>query len=440
MKRLLLFVILLALTFSLNGCFLEPAESLYAVPKQPQDFYDLQSAIEAAMPAGGAYSPPTSGENQQSVQLSDLDGDGEAEAIVYLKSGNEAPLSVCIFDKGEQSYELLDKIDGAGSAFDQVQYVEINGVPGNELVVGRKISDQVTQVLNVYTLHEGRVAELISANYSEFITSDLDSNGLSDIILLRTDGDAQTGIAEFYHWSDGQLLREREARMSTSAETIRRIITGNMCKNVPAVFVASEYSEGTIVTDVFGYIDGIFTNLALPRDTDTSVQTVREYYVYSCDIDSDDLIELPRLIPLQSLPSDSSSENQSLICWYNLLLNGSVEEKALTYHNYSGGWYISVPEEWAEKLTVSRITALESSQVFSFGFLENGETTTLFTIAALSGENRQKTLEENGWEKLTEKGDVLYACRLGDGGVTIEELRTMFDFIRVDWNTGETEK
>ena len=104
------------------------------------------------------------------------------------------------------------------------------------------------------------------------------------------------------------------------------------------------------------------------------------------------------------------------------------------------GMYISVPEEWAEKLTVSRITALESSQVFSFGFLENGETTTLFTIAALSGENRQKTLEENGWEKLTEKGDVLYACRLGDGGVTIEELRAMFDFIRVDWNTGETEK
>lgn len=440
MKRLLLFVILLALTISLNGCFLEPAESLYAVPQQPQDFYDLQSAIEAAMPAGGAYSPPTSGENQQAVQLSDLDGDGDEEAIVYLKSDSEAPLSVCVFDKREESYELMAKLDGAGNAFDQVQYVEINGVPGNEIVVGRKISDQVIQTINIYTLHDGSASELLNANYTEFIASDLDSNGLMDVILLRADGDAQKGIAEYYHWSDGQLFREREARLSTSAEAIKRIITGKMCKNVPAVFVASEYGEGTIVTDVFGYIDGAFTNLALPQDTDTSVQTVREYYVYSCDIDSDGLIELPRLIALPSRPSDSSSENQFLICWYNLLLNGSVEEKALTYHNYSGGWYVSIPETWAEGLTVSRTTAFDSTQVYSFALLEGDETKTLFTIAALTGEDRQQAMEESGWEKLTEKGDVLYACRLGNQGVTIEELRSMFHFIRIDWNTGETEK
>ncbi|MBQ3216668.1 MAG: hypothetical protein IJB35_02510, partial [Oscillospiraceae bacterium] len=67
MKRLLLFVMLLALALSLSGCFLEPAESLYAVPKQSQDFYNLQRAIEKVMPPKGAYSPPISGENQQAV-------------------------------------------------------------------------------------------------------------------------------------------------------------------------------------------------------------------------------------------------------------------------------------------------------------------------------------------------------------------------------------
>lgn len=436
MKRLLLFVILLALALSLSGCFLEPAEGLYAVPQQPQDFYDLQNAIEKAMPVGGAYSPPTSGENQQAVQLSDLDGDGNEEAIVYLKSEGETPLSVCIFGKQEESYELIATVEGAGSAFDRVQYAEVNGIPGNEIVVGRKVSDQVPQLLNVYTLKDGGIVELMSANYGEFITSDLDSNGLTDVVLLRADGDSQKGIAEFYHWSEGQLFREREARLSASAAAIKRIITGKMCKNVPAVFVASEYGEGTIVTDVFGYIDGVFTNLALPSDTETSVQTVREYYVYSCDIDSDGLIELPRLIPLQAKRSDSNSENQSLICWYNLLLDGDTQDKALTYHNYSGGWYLSVPRAWAQGLTVSRSSSYNEH---SFALQEGENSVPLFRIAAFTGEDREENAKEKGWQRLTEKGEVLYVCQLAEGGPTLDELREMFHFIRIDWNTGETE-
>ncbi len=439
MKRLLLFVILLALCLSLWGCVLEPAESLYAVPKQSQDFLDLQSAIEAAMPAGAAYSPPTSGEHQQAVQLSDLDGDGEDEAVVFLKSGNEMPLSLCIFDKGDQSYSLIGKIDGAGNAFDQVQYVEMDGQPGNEIVVGRKISDQVAHVLDVYTLYGGHTAQLLSAGYAEFITSDLDADGLTDLVLLRSDGDSEQGVAEFYHWSEGQLLRERETRMSTSADAIKRMISGKMCKNVPAVFVASEYGEGMIVTDVFSYTDGVFSNLVLPENMDTAVPTVREYYVYSCDIDADGLIELPRLISLQARKTDSSTENQSLICWYNLLLDGREEQKLLTYHNYSSGWYLTVEEAWVENLIVSQNVSFDGSTIYSFSLMENRQTEVLFSVTAFTGENRQQSMENAGWERLAEKGEVLYACKISTDQLSLEQLQAMFHFIRIDWNTGETE-
>ena len=433
MKRLLLFVMLLALCLGLSGCFMEPAEGLYAVPRQPQDFYHLQSAIENAMPAGGSYSPPTNGENQQSVQLSDLDGDGTDEAVVYLRFQGESPLTVCVFARRGDGYELISTVDGAGSAFDRVQYAEINGVPGSEIMVGRKVSDQVPQLLTVYTLKDGSLTELMSANYTEFMCCDLDANSLTDLVLLRADGDDQKGIAEFYHWSEGQLFREREARLSASASAIKRMITGKMCKNVPAVFVASEYEEGAIVTDVFGFIDGAFTNLALPRDTENAVQTVREYYVYSSDIDGDGLIELPTLHPLPSLPTDSSSENHALICWYNLLLSGKTEEKLLTYHNYSGGWYLTVPKEWATKLSVSR-----AGGEYSFYRTEGFNPVLLFRITAFTGENRERTAHEKGWEKLTEKGEMLYVCAMGEGGLSIEDVRDMFHLIRVDWNTGET--
>ena len=47
-------------------------------------------AIDEVMAADGcSYSAPVSGSNQQSVQLVDLDGDGEEEAIVFARTAGE---------------------------------------------------------------------------------------------------------------------------------------------------------------------------------------------------------------------------------------------------------------------------------------------------------------------------------------------------------------
>lgn len=440
MKRISCFSMILTLCILLCGCFLDPAENLYAVPKQPESFYNLQSAIESVMGEKASYAPPVSGENQQAVQTADLDGDREDEAIVYINTGGDKPLCLCVFDKKDDTYSLLAKFDGAGNAFDQVQYVQFDGEPGNEIVVGRQISDSVMQVLSVLSVKDGTLIELINAPYYELITADLNSDGLRDILLMHQDADAQNGIAVYYHWADGQPVREIEANLSTPVSSIKRIITGKMCEGVPAVFVASAYGEGMIVTDIYGLRGDAFVNLTLSDDTDTGVQTVREYYVYSCDIDSDGLIELPRLISMPSIEGDDSSSNQSLIRWYNLLLSGREQEKSLTYHNYSDGWYLLIPEEWSEMLAVTQFTALGSAR--GYRFVDAADGLEIFSIVAISGENAAQTIADEGWTQLIQKGEITYACQLGEAAqryhLDIATLRTMFHFIQVDWNTGET--
>lgn len=443
MKRVKIWGSLIALAAILSGCFFEPAESLYAVPKQSADFYDLQNAIERAMPEGANYSPPTAGENQQAVQLADLDGDNVDEAIVYIKKTGDSPLGVYVFDKTGDRYSLVAKIEGAGSAFDHVQYVQIDDMPGYEIVIGRQISDQVSQLLGVYTLRNGTLMELMSTDYSAFITTDLDGNGRQDVFVLRGDGDTQNGIAELYRWTDGQLAREREATLSTGVASIKRIITGNMCAGVPAVFVASAYGENSgIITDIYGFSDGVFTNFSKSDETGASVKTVRDYYVYSCDIDSDGLIELPHLIPLPALVGDENSKNQSLICWYNLLTDGTEQKKKLTYHNYSGGWYLEIPEAWEGRVAVTRGAGLGSALGYCFLWRGLEKSEELLTIAALSGEHAAQTIRQENWTTLMQKGDIIYACHIGDSGIqrglTYDKLRDMFHFIQVDWKTGET--
>ena len=43
-KKCIRFLPLLLACLLLCGCFLEPAEGLYAVPKQSEEYYDLQNA------------------------------------------------------------------------------------------------------------------------------------------------------------------------------------------------------------------------------------------------------------------------------------------------------------------------------------------------------------------------------------------------------------
>ncbi len=438
MKRLFCCLLSMVMLISLSGCFLDPAENLYAVPKQSASFYNLQSAIEDVMSEGTVYSAPVSGENQQAVQMADMDGDADDEAIVYLKSSGEKPLCLCVFDMQDETYRLLAKIDGAGSAFDRVQYVHFDDTPGCEIVVGRRISDSVTQVLSILTLQGNELIELINTPYHEFITSDLNSDTLHDVLLLNQDGDATNAIAEYYHWDQGQAVREIEAELSTPVSAVKRIITGKMCEGVPAVFVASMYDEGKIVTDIFGLRNGNFANLSVNGEPDAGVKTVREYYVYSCDIDSDGLIELPKLIPMPSLKDDESSKDRSLIQWYNFQLDGKEKVKTLTYHNYSDGWYLTIPEAWCKKVAVTTFTAFGSTRGYRFVDAASGET--IFSIASVLGDGAARSGE--AWLELVRKGELTYTCSLGEAAQRyhVDEafVRGIFHFIRIDWNTGET--
>ena len=423
---------LLCAVLLLSGCLLDPAESLYAIPARSEDYYNLQNAIESAMPDSAAYCAPIAGENQQPVQMADIDGDQQDEAIVYWKNDGDLPLTVGVFDKRGEQYVLIAKADGAGSAFDHVQYVEIDGNPGSEIVVGRQISGQVTQTLYVYSFENDELTEMMSANYSEFITTDLDANGLSDVVLLHS-SDAQNGVAECYRWNAGQLTRDREARMSTPVSAVRRMIAGKVWETSPAVFVASEYGEGMIITDIFGMHGGVFTNLSLSDETDTAVSTIRDYYVYSCDIDEDGLIELPHLIDLLPIRGEESSADQTVIRWYNLQPDGAEKEKWLTYHNYSAGWYLKLPDRLADGLAVKYTTAFETSRGYTF--LYKGKE--IFTLTSVSGENAASTVA--GWTVLAAKGDTVYAVDIQNNSLSEEETKDLFHFIQVDWKTGETD-
>ena len=104
----------------------------------------------------------------------------------------------------------------------------------------------------------------------------------------------------------------------------------------------------------------------------------------------------------------------------------------------------SLPEEWVGHVAVTRGEEVSGVRgtVFS-GYLYSPERSEpIFTIYAFTGEDRNQLAAADGRFVLSEKGDVTYAAAFGTDrrakALSEEDLKAMFNYIHVDWNSGET--
>jgi len=423
----------------LAGCNMRTVEQLYAPPRRPESYDNLQSQIDNAM-VGMEYSTPLNGENRQAVQSADLDGDGQMEYIVFAKHTGDKPLQILIFSGNEDGYFLLDTIESTGSAIDLVEYAQMDNRLGAEIVVGRQLTDQLPRSVSVYTLQDGQIQQILNANYSKFVCTDLDGDYKSEILVLRPgQADTENGVAELYSVENSTVERSQEVSMSEPASAIKRIMVGTLDDGVNAVYVASDVDGSAIITDIYAIVDDRFTNVSLSTEAGTSVQTLRNYYVYADDIDEDGVLELPNLITMK-LPEDAASmENQYLICWYSMNSKGQKMDELYTYHNYVGGWYLTLHQELAPRMVVSQ---QGNSFIFSVWDKDFESLQKILSVYVLTGQKREEQAVTDNRFVLRRTESTVYAANLdvtsANYGITKDDIIASFHLILQDWNTGET--
>lgn len=438
-KKLRLMLLLAAAVFILSGCNMRTVDELYRLPKRSKTYANIQSQIDKNM-QGLDYCAPVSGENRQTVQMADLDGDGRVEYIVFAKGSSDKPLKILIFSGKDDNYVLAGVIESTGTAFDRVEYARMNKTGGYELVVGRQVSDQVVRSVSVYSMDGGEIEHMLSANYSNFVCADLDSDSVSDLMIMRPgSAGSVTGAAEFYSLAGDTPERSVEVNMSESVDQIKRIMVSKLNDGKPAVYVASAVGTNAIITDVFAVVDKEFVNVTLSSESGTSVQTLRNYYVFADDIDNDGVLELPSLIPMV-LPNDElPSANHQLVRWYTMDSQGRETNKLYTYHNFVAGWYMHLDVASAQRVVVEQFGNTYTFSIWDDDY-ENAQK--LMIVYALTGQNREEQATINNRIVLHRTESTIYAADLepasANYGITKEGLINSFHLILEDWKTGET--
>lgn len=422
------------------GCMSKSIDSLYSLPQLPEQYVQLQNAINGVLNSGADYIAPDYGDNRQAVQLQDLNYDGRDEAIAFFNvQGDNKPLKIYIFEyeNESQQYNVSYVIEGDGVGIDSIAYEDLDGVGGKEIIVGWRMSAEV-KTLSVYS-GSGYNAIINGISYTSYTMYDMQGDGYDDIIAVNLAGAENQSEAAIYSiMKDGEVVSS-SARLVNGAETIQRIKSGNLSDGKPGIYVECSVGNGT-TTDIFCYSNDTLKNVFTDDSGAATVDTKRSYAIYSTDLDGDGVQEVPFPVALRA----QGETSYYAVEWVSYDSKGNELKKCDTYHNYSDGWYIVLPEEWTENLSVRREDTVSGERSIFFS-QDNGdeEFVDFLKISALTGEGKASKAKENGCFILKQEDDVIYVGEILPGAdsmdfsVTEDTVKNNFHRYYSDWITGQ---
>lgn len=447
-KKWAALLLMMSLSLVLAGCAmpkltLDP-EELYALPELPARYTTLNQQLNAIQESGAEYAAPVSGSNIQPVQMVDLDGDGREEALAFFRqSDGEKPLKIYVFTDNGNSYTQTAVIEGSGLAVYSIAYSDMNGDGRMEIIVGWRVSMDL-QALAVYALEPGGARELTRSNYVKYAVADLNGDGMQELTVFRANQDG-VGAADCYLWKNGALTLSSTIRVSmTMAELSQqgKVTVGTLRSGEPALFVTGVAEGMRAMTDVLLLRGGELNNAVLSPTTGVSGESSRFRALYPADINGDGVTEVPRTVALygEELEGDTAQR----VDWISFDAAGAAIRVLSTYHAIEDGWYLQLPDGWADTICVGRsASADEASVTFYMGDSRDQSYTPVLRITTLSGSNRERLAVRTGRFILGRNDGVIYAGELLKGnegwadGVTEDEVRNAFSLIAPEWSAGD---
>lgn len=436
-----------------SGFLFRSPESLYALPRLSDEYNSLQERLQELLEEGMEYSPPLSGNATQPVHLRDLDGDGENEALAFLRdaSATETPLRIYIFKKNiNGEYESASVIAGDGANFNSVLACQLLGEEDSplELVVSWQASSSLYS-LSAYSLVNFQPTQLVSCpRYTRYSVWDLDQDGENELVVMSLERESGAlHVADLYDKNHDTLVLSGTATLSSSLSSIDRIQAGVLTDGTPALYVTGSVlnslgASTSQISDVLTLKNGDLVNLTLNPKTLDSDATVRYNLASPQDINGDGVLELPSPYTIPAYDQSAPADSFYGISWQQFDSDGSSSFVCSTYYNSADGWYLELPEDWPGHISLARqdVAVGSTNERGVLFYYRDGPSRgqPFLAIYKNTGANREKRSSEGKRVLISLDDGARYSMELLDSAPQLSlspgELVERFHIITPDWS------
>ncbi len=428
----------------LSGCTMPSGDELLAAPKPAANYRNLQTELEKQLETGINYTAPAKGENRSSIQLEDLDGDGFEEAIVFFKntvSASENNFVVNVYRKQEdERYVCTGSIEGSGTAIQSVEYPAITPEGRKGIVITWLLQSDGVNALTMCDFDTNLSPRtLLETEYTAMSLTDLTGNGAKELLLITNETNGKR-IARMYRYSGGSLTLDGTTALNEETVSIEKVSSGKIKDGINAVFAEGKTASGVgLTTDVFVYSKNALQNLALSGEDRTLISTYRPVPVYSMDINSDGVTELPRAVLMAGYRDATDPNAVFMLDWYSYSTSGTPEKVLTTYQNVSDAWAFMINDAWHDTITAEKSNENGLSTVYFYEYSGSGKHA-LFSISCATGTSMEYYAGSRNVIHLWQTDKAVYFARMPQEGQTgsihinTKDIKARFSLIKQDWS------
>lgn len=343
---------------ALSSCSAASVEELLSPPRLDEEQTAIYEALRTA--AGGSVSLkyPKSGQYRSAFVVENIDSEPTNEAIVFYEKPNVAEgssIRINFLDMQEGKWVSVYDFAASGSEVERVMFKDL-GDSETSIIITYYIQNSSDMASSVIKFSDGSPREVFSGRHSYMDVFDADGNGKEEMFLISVDRGAGTAVAQTAGWREGVFGVIGSAELKGGFSEYKNVASGSWDKSgIPAIFIDYALPDGSFSTDALICYENRLSAVTALSEAVIS-RRVNSYTpnLYSADIDSDGIIEIPATSPFPGYENLTKPEQANMTIWYEIADRGTkLREKYRSYSGIRGDFIFIIPPRWQGLVTAS---------------------------------------------------------------------------------------
>lgn len=431
MKIVKILLPLLCIVLLLSGCngfkLASSIDDLISPVSPFGEDASVQSAMDAYCKGGYSVKIPAAGAYTTSYIYYDYDADGTDEAIAFYEPNDAlGKIDMAVLEKTSGAWKVVANIQGEGTDVYCVDFCDVNGDGKTEFLISwNVISNSTSHLLSIYkqgTDDKGKTQLQSIADqmqYSAYIPVDMDGDQVQELMFFSLDQlKSLSANATLYSFKNDKQQLLGETKVDGHVSAYKNLQVGKADGDV-AVFADAVKSDGSsMVTELIcwsDYYDSIISPF-YSYNTGLTSDTTRDAMVTCCDINGDDLIEIPTDADMKKLPAAVAA-----VDWRH------YKSSVLVHAGYSLAVYhdkyqVSIPDKDFKNITVAYDEETRCMTVAS----KKDKKMIFSVMPVLQSRYASSQSEYKEYTELLSDSGYVYLAKTGDSAdvqITIDELK-----------------
>lgn len=396
------------ITLTLTACtFSASVESLLSPPTLSEEQRQIYQALTDKVGTKVSLKYPKAGSYLSAFVIADIDDEPTDEAIVFYErngiTADEISLRINILDKRDEKWSSVYDSPANGTEVEKVIISKLGSSQLTNIIVGYNMS-QGEKNLSVYNYSDGILNQSYSDVYSVTDVCDIDSDGLSELIVITGNSASGTAEAKLLKLDEnGQYLKYRTPMNESSIDYSQYLYSGNS-DGTRTIIVDSVIGTNTIQTEILSPSEN--DALIYSLNSESLIETVRPSSYISCDIDNDGIVEIPSSNVFAGYDELSETEQITMTDWL-AYEDGILYRKYSGYYNINDGYAFMMPERWYGNVTVKIDSFSDEIVFYRYNNSIDESTSELMRISVINSADDSGKIRE-GYKLIHSQGEKEY--------------------------------